>query len=283
MYKSTEKKPLEVVLPKTIDDGRTELILRLFEEIKTTKGLIILNWKNVSEISPAGFAILACLFDSIIEKKIKLKNILIKKELLKYPIIRNLMELKRYKTLPNPEINNYDDQNKILRGAKTLDITLIDSVILGCGRELSDDLRFSCRLITNELMQNAISHSGAERFYIYAGKWEGDFHVGVLDMGITIPAKLEQKYTCPNDIEYLELSLREGTSTRRDRTGGLGLNHIFIILKGQLGRLTIISRKAQVRRYFKRRVIAKGDLRYPLQGTWCFARFPLELKNGSNK
>lgn len=49
-------------------------------------------------------------------------------------------------------------------------------------------------------------------------------------------------------------------------------------LKKHQGQLTIISRNAQLRRYFNQRTVRRGSLKFPLPGTWCFARFPLERK-----
>ncbi len=144
-----------------------------------------------------------------------------------------------------------------------------------------EDLAFSCRLMLNELMQNSLDHSSSERYYLYGGVWENEFHLGALDMGITLPGRLEGKYTCASDVEHLKLALKPGITTRRLRPGGLGLSHVFELLKNAEGRLTIVSRRAQLRRYFKRRVTAAGALKYPLPGTWCFGRFPLQ--KGRNK
>lgn len=282
MYKSANKKATTILMPIEVGDGRIESILKIFQEVKN-KNELILDWSKVEKISPAGFAILACLFDSTVEAQTNIEHINIQKKLKLYPVIQNLINSKKHQKLPDPSINNYSDSFITLRGKKTLDIEFINQVLSTCGKDLSEELAFSCKLISNELMQNSLAHSGSERFYIYAGRWNKDFHIGVLDMGVTIPAKLEQKYLCQNDFEYLELSLKEGTSTRRERTGGLGLNHVFILLKDQLGRLTILSRKAQVRRYFKRRVIVKGKLKYTLNGTWCFARFPFKSIDGDKK
>ena len=124
-------------------------------------------------------------------------------------------------------------------------------------------------------MVNCIDHSTAERYYLYAGKEGREFHLGALDMGITIPAKLERKYSVKNDVELLEMSFEEGISTRRQRTGGFGLYQTFEHLKQNKGKLTMVSRNAQVRRYFNRRSVIKGPLKYTLDGTWCFARFLL--------
>ena len=194
-------------------------------------------------------------------------------------MIKNFTNIKNYSSLSHPSIQNIDDSNLILRGEMTIDVLFQERLGEKFSSILGDELMYDCFLILNELMQNAKDHSNAERFYIYAGSWKNEFHVGVLDMGVSIPAKMEQKYSCDNDLEYLDLALKEGVSTRRQRTGGVGLSYFFHFLKRNGGKLTIISRFAQVRRYFRTRKSQKNILKHPLRGTWCFARFPLEKKN----
>ena len=266
-----------IILPMSIGDGRLDTLLEVFSTIKggEKKGLR-LNWTRVVEILPAGYAILACLFDAAVEHGVRLENVYIKKRLRKIPVVNNLMGTGRHKTLPPPNIHFFQSGDGILCGGESaFNMTFMNDVEAKFGRILSEDLAFSCRLIFNELMQNSVDHSTAERYYAYAGPWKREFHIGVLDMGITIPAKLEQKYACKDDVEYLMLCPKPGISTRRRRTGGLGLSHTLDLLKGHQGRLTIVSRDAQMRRYFKRRHIARGRLKHRLNGTWCFARFPL--------
>lgn len=214
-----------------------------------------------------------------IEQKCFLKNVFLKKRLSNYPVIKNLLNTSRYATLPKPDIHNYSDEHCILSGKESsIDILFMERIKENYGKYLSEDLEFSCRLILNELMQNAVDHSTAERYYLYAGKWKQEFHIGVLDMGITIPAKLEQKYVYKDDVEYLKISFKPGIGTRRKRPGGVGLSHTFDVLKNHQGRLTVVSRDAQIRRYFKRRQTQQGSIKHRLNGTWCFTRFPLEEK-----
>lgn len=267
-----------ILLPSAIGDGRLDTILQIFSWIKGQtrgKGKIRLNWTRVAEILPAGYAILACLFDAVVEHNCRLENVFVKKRFRTVPVIKNLINLAQFKTLPRPDIHYCRMNVFVLSGGETsLNMTFMDQVEAKFRKILSDDLVFSCRLIFNELMQNSVDHSTSERYYAYAGPWGTEFHIGVLDMGISIPAKLEQKYTCDDDVEYLMLCPKPGVSTRRQRTGGLGLSHTLDLLKGHQGRLTIVSRDAQMRRYFKRRHIERGRLKYRLNGTWCFARFP---------
>lgn len=278
-----ERNSVEIMLPQEIGDGHLNTLLSVFERLKNPEGKkkeLRLNWRRVERILPAGFALLACLFDTAVEQRCHLKNLFVKKKWAALPVVKNLLNISQYKALPKPDIHHYFDDEMILEGGEFfLDILFMENVKRGCGKDLSEDLEFSCRLIVNELMQNTVDHSTAERYYLYAGKWEKEFHVGVLDMGITIPAKLGQKYTCINDVEYLKLALKPGIGTRRRRPGGVGLSHTFDSVKNHLGRLTIVSRGAQIRVYFKRRHTLKGSLKQSLSGTWCFARFPLEEKS----
>ena len=277
---------LNKTLPTTIDDGRLDWAIRLLSESRSYSGkgdLIRMNWRNVSEISPAGQAILCCLFDTFIEQKTMVKNLYIPRRFKTIPIVTNLKKIDEFKRLPNPTIQDFETQDLILKGRTTLDILLRESFEEKFKHVLSPDLIYDCLLVLNELMQNTVDHSTAERYYLYAGPWEGEFHAGILDMGATVPAKMEQKYTCADDLEYLELALKEGFGTRRQRPGGVGLSYFFSYLKKHSGKLTLISRRAQVRRYFNTRRSQSTSIKYPLMGTWCFARFALENHNEENR
>lgn len=269
----------EIRLPQTISDGRLDTLLKIFATLKQCndrRRVLTLNWTRVAELTPAGYGVLACLFDTAIEQKCDLKNIFVKKKFKEIPIVQNLMRTREFKGLPDPTIQNYQNQNILFKGTELKFfpqfMDLAEQIFQNL---LTEDLAYFSRLVLNELMVNCVDHSTAERYYLYAGKWGREFHLGILDMGITIPAKLERKYIKTSDVELLELSLKEGITTRRQRVGGLGLFHIFEVLKNKKGRLTILSRDGQVRRYFNRRSLIKGPLKFTLDGTWCFARFPL--------
>lgn len=266
-----------VTLPQSISDGRLDTVLKIFFLLKGKAKKMRLDWSRVSAISPAGYAILACLFDTVIEQHGSLRHLRIKKKFKTLPVIQNLLRAGEFQTLPDPGLHNFQSQDLIFEGSDLkVNLSFMDRVDAAFNSILSEDMRFSCRLILNELMINCIDHSTAERYFLYAGKWEKEFHIGVLDMGITIPAKLERKYIKDSDVALLEHALKEGVTTRRQRMGGFGLAHTFDVLKNHKGKLTILSRGAQVRRYFNRGSLIKGKLKHILDGTWCFTRFPLE-------
>ncbi len=224
-------------------------------------------------------AILRLYIRSFIEQKSRVVNVNVPKPFKHLPVVQNLLHIKKYSELPPPTIHNLESGSMLLRGkTNAIDPSFVERVGEVFSTHLSEDLLYSSTLILNELMQNCVDHSTSERYYLYAGLWQSEFHVGLLDMGATVPAKLEQKYSCENDLEYLTMALKKGISTRRIRVGGFGLYYFFEFLKESGGKLTILSRGAQLRRYFKTRKSQKNILRYPLAGTWCFARFPLEVK-----
>lgn len=122
-------------------------------------------------------------------------------------------------------------------------------------------------------MQNTVDHSTSERYFIYAGinEIENSFEFGVIDRGIGIPTKLETKYLETSDENYLKKALEFGIGTRRNRKGGMGLYYLFEILKEEKGKMVIISRNGQLRRYFNSRNIKSGSINRTLYGTWCMA------------
>lgn len=270
-----------VALPAVIGDGRIDLLLKLIGCARNSRVEINLDWSKTTQISPAGLAILACLFDTFVEQKTKVENIHVPKAFRRFPIVDHLLGIHKYPFLPRPDIHDFEDQEMIVRGypaaINPLFAERVDEKFSG---DLSADVRYFVRLVINELMQNSVDHGAAEGYYAYAGLWKNEFHVGLLDMGVTIPAKLQQKYQFRNDLESLELSLKKGISTRRQRLGGFGLYYFFEFMKENCGKLTMVSRGAQVRRYFRTRKSQRSLLKYPLPGTWCFARFPRDPGGG---
>lgn len=268
-----------VKLPQNIDDGRLDTILFLLSESKRlgdSPEEIILDWKKTTAVSPAGYAILACVFDTLIEQRNEVRNVNMSGSLANNPLIRNIGDISRFNELPKPSIQSFENRDTIVRGnATSMDVLFREHFEAKFASFLSEDILYACSLIANELMQNTVDHSTAERYYLYAGRCGHEFHVGLCDMGATVPAKLEQKYRCSDDCEYLKLALQKGIGTRRERAGGFGLYYFFEYLKELNGKLTILSRNGQVRRYFKTRRSQITPLKYTLNGTWCFARFEL--------
>lgn len=267
-----------VALPTIIDDGRLDWALALLSQSRTTekKTPFRLDWRSVTDVSPAGEAILCCLFDSFVEQRNRVQCIHVPKRFHTTPVVTHLMHRSNFSHLPAPNIQNHETEHAILRGSTTVDLLFTERFQEKFSTDLEPDLVYDCLLILNELMQNTVDHSTAERYYLYAGLWREEFHAGVLDMGSTVPAKMEQKYACASDLEYLQLALKEGYGTRRQRPGGIGLSYFFGYLKKHAGKLTLMSRGAQIRRYFNTRRSQQNALKYPLMGTWCFARFRLK-------
>lgn len=268
---------MEFHLPTKIDDGRLDWALELLERSRSAgKKPLRLNWRKVISISPAGMAILACLFDTFVEQGNRVKCTFVAKRFKDIPTISNMMKIADFRALPQSDANSFEDDAMILRGRTSLDPLFAEGFREKFAKVAGEEISYDCSLILSELMQNTVDHSTAERYYAYAGIWEDEMHAGVLDMGISIPAKMAQRYDCTSDLEYLELALREGITTRRRRSGGVGLAYFFDFLKRNEGKLTIMSRGAQVRRYFKTRRTQRGKIKFPLRGTWCFARFSLK-------
>lgn len=258
--------------PHKIEDGRTDFYLILLQHLLKAP-VLSFTFKPSVRLAPAGLAILACLTDACLEKGALLQWNNSPRFFIRQPFLAQIKNVSSEKFLPNPSAYNFEDENSILVGNQFLDLAFMEKV--ESKFKLTDDQLFDCRLVMNELMQNALTHSGAERYFAYAGLWEEEIHMGVLDMGVSIPGKLRQKYDQPSDENYISLAMEEGITTRRQRAGGLGLAHFRDVLKRNKGRLTIVSGSGQVRFYFALRQSIKNQLKRRLPGTWCFARFPL--------
>ncbi len=261
---------------KEISDKRIDSYLLILEQFATrSSSHIELRFLPQTLFSPAGLAILCCLIDKACETNMHLHWHIPSGLQKRYPFLKQLREISFYPpSLPSAQNYFYEDKEYLLSvGENAFDFTFIEKFTSKF--ELSEDLQFDCKLILQELIQNTVSHSGGERYYTYAGLWKKEIHLGILDMGVSIPSKLQQKYQCKNDLEYILLALEEGITTRRQRVGGLGLTHFKDVLKNNAGKLTLISGNAQVRYYFQTRQSQKSFLKHRLPGTWCCARIPL--------
>jgi anti-sigma regulatory factor (Ser/Thr protein kinase) len=264
-------------MPKNMDDGRLDGYIEIISTIRAGRG-VELSFKKTKEITPAGYALLFILLDVACEQKVIFKVVDFKKTHNLHSIILRASEL-------NKSLNGFYNINQL--NIQTADFIVygksssiapefIENINQKFGRKLSEDLLWDVSLIVNELMQNTVDHSTAERYYLYAGISEKNFEFGILDMGVTIPAKLETKYSLANDKKYLSQVFTKGFGTRRDRPGGMGLYYLFENIKDLKGRLVILSRDAQVRLNFATRNYKSSDLKKRLSGTWCMANFPLE-------
>lgn len=262
------------LFPEILSDSRMDNYLILLQSLKDKTSLTF-KFRPKTQLSPAGHAILACLCDRAVEQQAQIDWEIPQRTRKKINFLSQLQNILKNSThLPLPAAYNFETKTLLVAGnLNALDLGFIEK--FDAKFPLPDDLAFDCHLILQELMHNTITHSGAERYFIYAGLWHYEIHLGVLDMGVTIPARLRQKYLQSNDVNYILLALEEGVTTRRQRIGGLGLYYFCHFLKKNKGKLTIVSGQGQVRHYFFTRKSQKSPLKYCLPGTWCFARIPL--------
>ncbi len=264
-------------MPQTMDDGRLDSYIEIIDSIRSGVG-VELSFKKTQEITPAGYAILFVIFDIASEQKVIFKLVDVKKKHNLHPVMLEVSN-------SNKALGGFYDINK-------LNIQALDFLVYGKSssiapdfieklnqkfeKKLHEDRLWDVTLIINELMQNAVDHSTSERYYLYAGITGKNFEFGILDMGVSIPAKLETKYLFENDRKYLEEVFTKGFGTRRDRPGGMGLYYLYENIKDSKGRLAILSRNSQVRLNFGTRNYKSSDLKKKLSGTWCMANIPLE-------
>lgn len=267
-------------IPMYLDDGRLDGILDILRAIKLGQD-VELSFRKTERISPAGHAILFVMLDMSCEQKTKLilkdldeKKLGIHEEILKYAQAKEPMQ----GFVPIGKLAIHAPKMLIYGKASSIAPEFIQMVETKFEKTLGEDRCWDVTLIINELMQNAVDHSTSERYFLYAGEYQDHFEFGILDMGVSIPAKMETKYTCSSDELYLEKAFEKEVGTRRNRPGGMGLYYLFEHVKESKGRLVIISRNAQARKNFGTRNYKSTALKTTLYGTWCMASIPLENK-----
>src|SRR3989338_9755072 len=147
------------LLPQVIDDGRLDAILKLISLAKSyshEKKKLTLDWSKTKALSPAGYAIMSCVFDFLVEQKTETKNIKMSKKLLDIAVVSNLKNIQNFTSLPAPNINNTENPNLIVRGVEgginTLFTERLDEKF---SDKISEDILYAGKLIINELMQNS--------------------------------------------------------------------------------------------------------------------------------
>lgn len=262
-------------LPTHFSDARLSDVVQFLYNLTTPNSKPIrLAGHNVKSLSPAAKAILSLVVDRV---RMQDKPVIcdhFSKTLATYPPMKHLQGTPRGKLCTTEEVSYSDSQTLVIARDATVH-PLMNSVLEDhFSKDLSNEQLFHLQLLSNELIQNAADHSGAERTYYFAGPWKDHFQFGILDMGISIPARMERKYPEHSNVELLELALKKGFGTRQTREGGLGLHYLWEIMKQHGQRFVLMSRDAQVRKYFSTRRSQKGSLKKPLLGTWVLARLP---------
>ncbi|MBS1959534.1 MAG: hypothetical protein JST80_08700 [Bdellovibrionales bacterium] len=140
--------------------------------------------------------------------------------------------------------------------------------------ELGERL-YDLELLFNELTQNALDHSGSDRFLVLLEPNA----IGVFDPGVGVRAKLAQAYSFENDLAALESALKIGVTTRTERPGGFGLYYTLDQLKKNGGYLYFASGRAQLRRYLKSKKIERKKLDPPLRGTIVYCCLEQNRRN----
>lgn len=267
-------------LPKILGSERLDTVIEILESMRTISEIEV-DWQNVSIIDPAGKAIISILIDQAIEKNCLLIHINLTDHLKKqHPLLKGLY---KKNGLPENTQHNFRDKSSfILCCQGGIDLHYKELLTTHFSQWLDEDTLFSIQLVVNELIQNAVDHSTSERYYIYFGILERYIHFGVLDMGVTLPSKMEQKYSAESDIDFLEMSLIKGVTTRRIRVGGLGLFHTLEMIKDVGGKFVFISRDGQIRRYFSQRKISRMKLKNRLYGTWVMFAFKKRRSSDDN-
>lgn len=269
-----------IVLPMEISDTRVDVFLSILDVINSNIKAIRLDLGKNKLISPAGYSIFMCILDAASEHNTKIEligvdyrnevHIKLDELVVKMQDTKGFLDIAKMNFILPTRIN----WSRISSIAPEF-IKMIEDKF---AEILTEDSLWNVQLIINELMQNVVDHSTSERYFLHAGINCNDFEFGVLDLGVSIPAKLEAKYREDYDHKYIEKSLVLEVGTRRNRKGGMGLYYLFENIKNEKGKLVIISRNGQVRRHFNARTVISKKTKYPLRGTWCFARIPLEKK-----
>lgn len=171
-----------------------------------------------------------------------------------------------YRSSPNERLENYfksigfydwgssavgagrfADRQVELQHLTTVNPLYTDSVlkVLQNNINMSPGVKDSLHMSITELMTNTFDHSAtASGCFVCTQAYKDSIKICLTDFGIGILSALSSfpKYsTLASCIEAIELSVKEGVSSRKRQPAGLGLTHIQRFLKVNEGRMDIIS------------------------------------------
>lgn len=232
----------KVVLPNKIGIQHPKWFFKALGYIHQGQGVHFQKKQYKVEITPAGHALLALLSWEAEVKRVTVKGL---------PAVLPVGDYKDFSYLWFERAL----QPIFFQGFKELH-----------QHQLDEDLLYDLEMLFNELTQNALDHAGSERFLVLLEKNA----IGVFDLGVSVPAKLQQSYTFGTDVEAIELSLKKGVTTRRLRSGGMGLYYALDQLKARRGFLYVASREGQIRRYLKHKKIERKKLSPAMSGTLIY-------------
>lgn len=222
------------------------------------------------ECCPSGYAGLVMILESRCEQK---KQVYFKGVRRSSPqeliaLQKVLQQQGQIQGLPRVDVYDLSNESLLFCGLTGVSVLFGETIEKKFKTTVAEEKLFACRLMLNELMQNAADHSGAERFFVFIGIVGDRVELGCFDAGVSLPGKLKQKYPFDSDDEAVLLSCKKGVSTRRARSGGLGLWHCMEYMKQYDGTLTVLTGRALVRRYLKNMTTKKTKTQNEYHGTW---------------
>jgi hypothetical protein len=233
-----------VKLPKVLGIQHPRWFFKALAWVHRERSVVFSGYTKETEITPAGYALLELLFYEARVKRVSVEGIHFKP-------MTGAIHAKNY------SLDWFDRSLKPLFFERFVELR---------SNTLTDDRQFELALLFNELTQNALDHAGSERFIVLLE----DDGVGVFDLGVSIPAKMEQSHPSKPDVNAIEFALEKGVTTRRERSGGFGLYYTLDQLRDWGGYLFVASRKGQLRRYLKSKKIDRKQLPEPMTGTLIY-------------
>lgn len=265
------KNEKEYHLTKIINEASTESVMRIIDGIFKGETKLRLNWSETEEVGPSGISLLTLLFDYASERGVKIDSVFTARHLKLIPIVARLQNVREKSLIEAKELSYENQEGQYYCLENEHPKTLSE-------RQRDPFIQADIQLLFRELTQNAIEHSSSERFYSYYAESDGQIHLGVLDLGVSIPAKLKNHFNLDDDLSYIEAALERGNTSRRLKEGGEGLYRVSQMVKRLQGRMAILSGEGQLRRYYAHRRIDRKLMKYRTPGTWIFITLPMTAK-----
>ncbi|MFO1463238.1 MAG: ATP-binding protein [bacterium] len=269
---------LRIAFPKQASLTYLDSYLSIVRQVRALEdGTIILDCSQTRELSPLSICFLCGLVDLARNKNLSAKIILSRNKKTA-EMLREIKLLSRTPGRPKIKIAEKMLQVRRIDGANSAYFEDMLSA-LAFHLPISSPAKSSLIFVLNELLTNAIDHSGEKYCYVCIGSWgrSKNIHVALLDFGIGIPNRLRTRYSQYNvDKEAIRAVLEKKLTVREDRLGGMGYELIQNILRANGGRLHILSGKAKIFLKYDRKEYNYREARVPFFGTCIDIQYRLD-------
>lgn len=241
---------MQIIFPKLSTIAYADKIIQNCVDAQKSKGQLTFNFARTTWMDPFAITVIAGAIQCCLQTK-KAGIAYIPPEDKKLKDYLSQIGFNAFFHLNGKDIHK--DTSVELKQLTALTPLYIDDliVLIDSKMRISTGVKDSLKMSILEILTNVFDHSRSDSgCFVCAQHYPAKrtIRLCITDFGVGILSTLRKKYGMTTDIEAIQLSVKEGV-TSRPQSAGFGLTHIRNFLKVNEGTLSIISGKGKVNFY----------------------------------